>query len=113
LPPATTAGRDRAAPAAPVAAPGETREELRRLVGQANDALVSLQTIIREIERRFASLDAGPPPPRGAPASSDAPGSDPGTAGFALRRLASRLVDAIGRLARAWLPTKRLSRGSE
>ncbi len=110
LPPAPAAGRDRAASAAPVAAPGDTREELRRLVGQANDALVSLQTVVREIERRLASLDAGPLP-QGGPASSDAPGSNSVTAGSALRRLASRLVDAIGRLARAWLPTKLLSRG--
>ena len=87
--------------AAPTSGSDDTREELRRLVGQANEALVTLQTAIREIERRLTSLDARTAPRQPAPEASDKPGSDLGAAGSALRRLASRLIEAVGRLARS------------
>jgi hypothetical protein len=94
-------------PSTAPASGSDTREELRRLVGQADEALVALQTAIREIDRRLASLEAGTAPRQPAPASSDAPGSRPGAAGSAFRRLASRLVEAIGRLAWSWPPITR------
>ena len=93
---------------APASGSGDTREELRRLVDHASEALVALQTALREIERRLASLDAATAPRQRDPASSDAPGSHPGAAGSAFRRLASRLFEALGRLARSRPPLPRL-----
>jgi hypothetical protein len=96
---------------APASGSAETREELRRLVGHANEALVALQAALREIERRLASLDAAPAPRQPASASPDASGSHPGAAGSTFRRLASRLIEALGRLARSWPSVTRLRPG--
>jgi hypothetical protein len=99
-------------PVAPVSTapspPGGSSEELRRLVGQANDALAALLRVIGEMER-LVMLEAASSAPGQRPLTSSAALAPLPVAGAsAFRRLASRLAAVVGRLTRAFPPIKRL-----
>ncbi len=89
--------------------PGDSREELRRLLGHANEALAFLQRVIREMEQHLVSLDAGPSASHpAAPATSAAPKSTAGAMAVALRRLAWKLAAWMGRVVRVVPSIRRL-----
>jgi hypothetical protein len=103
---------DQTAPS-PAPAPAAVRHsenpeltEARLLLGQAVEALASMQRVMGEMERRLTSLEArastqpvkpGPPPPS----------FDPGWADGPLMRAVSMLTRWLGRLVRGVVPATR------